>query len=1532
MAIGSWLRAWRRQYGPGTPIRRPRPFRPVEALEDRTVPAVTIQSDAATGIVTINLGAANDQASITGTNLNGDAVSVTGTGLAAPVPLSGVTAIRVVDTSAGGTAAGQQVTFLDQINGRITLLQTLDPGTGRLDVTGVETVQFLGLRRPLAAQTGVTVAGADAVTVGANASDVALFTDNAPISISAASSIALNAVLLPGSGTVTLTTGGRITDGYVPNPANTSPVRRDAVDTTGTLVIAAAGTGDAVGTAAGPLKISASNLAVDTAANNGNVFIRIDPIDITTTVQTGSIDLGTGTFYLTTVPGSTGTLFMGGANAFNDAMTLDLGANTALDVFKNDVIGGLTGTGTVTNSATAAAGLTVGGNNTTSSFAGLITDGVRGGSVSLTKVGTGTFRLTGTVANPYSGDTLVRDGTLAFTSSGALGSGRVFLGDAGTPAGTGPQLLALPTDGLATLSNAIVVNVPNAVIGTAEEAAGTTASQVNYTGGVTMNLAAGQALILRDGFRVGQIVGPISGTGNLVIDAADGGGETGLIPGSTFTDASGTYADVTIRDGAGLVLFGGTFAQTLPLRPDVHFGGPDAGLLLASGTDFVGAIVSDATGAGEILGVNGVSTLVFGANDADGTYSGTVGEQGGTLSFQKTGRGTQTTSGTISVSGIAGVFGAGRLNVDGPATAAQFVADGVGSTLAGTANLAGPVQVRNGGWFRPGRADPALASSYATLSTGSLTFSPNPAEFGVKLDNPAGGTPRFDRVNSSGLVDVTGPTLLLIPGPGLAANPIPAGTVMPILTSPVPIVGTFAGLPDGSTVTAGPGGQLFLLRYQGTQITLTAVEPPDAQLNAPPVTNASQPNPYTFTVTYTDFLGVDASTFGNDDLVVVGPNNVTLPVTFVSATPAGNGTPRTATYTFVPPGGSWDPADTGTYTVKVGPGPVGNTLGLKLEPGDAVGTIDVNLVPDTAAPTGAATAPNVTNSSAPDSYTFTVTFTDLTAVDATTFGDGNLVVVAPDGSTLTTTFVSATPAGNGTPVAATYTLTPPGGTWDQLDNGTYSIQAGPAGVADTLGNPQPPGTANGTFVVGVGTDFTPPTAALAAPNVTVASTPTSYSFTVTYDDPAGIKAASIGANNVVVVGPTGTPLAATVTNANVTGTTAVVTYRITPPGGSWDPADNGSYAVRVGSSPVADAVNNALPTGTDLGSFAVTVATTMHPPRVAVGGVPGGTAVVLDPNALGAYSLTATISPFAALGANVRTAVADVNGDGFADTVAITGPGAPVRFAVVSGRDNRTFLVGPTAPFAGSENFTGGGFVAAGDLDGDGKAEMVFTPDQGGGPRVTIFSLPANQVFLKKNFFGIDDPNFRGGARAALGDVNRDGVPDLAVAAGFLGGPRVALYNGTSLLGTPTKLVGDFFAFPGSDAVTLRNGVYVAIGDLTGDGYGELIFGGGPGGAPRVFILSGQQVAANNVAGAQADPVANFFVAGNADDRGGVRVATANADGDQKADLVVGSGVGNPAQVTVYLGKTFVGPGEPVGPQVLSVFGAGVLDDGVYVG
>src|SRR5207302_9083473 len=134
-------------------------------------------------------------------------------------------------------------------------------------------------------------------------------------------------------------------------------------------------------------------------------------------------------------------------------------------------------------------------------------------------------------------------------------------------------------------------------------------------------------------------------------------------------------------------------------------------------------------------------------------------------------------------------------------------------------------------------------------------------------------------------------------------------------------------------------------------------------------------------------------------------------------------------------------------------------------------------------------------------------------------------------------------------------------------------------------------------------------------------------------------------------------------------------------------------------------------------------------------------------------------------------------------------------------------------PFGG--DFAGGGFVASANIDGTGGAEFVVTPDQGGGPRVSIFSLVNGTATVKGNFLGIDDVNFRGGCRAALGDVNKDGTPDLAVSAGFLGGPRTAIFNGTTLFsGTPARIINDFFAFPGTDAGTLRNRVFAAVGGV----------------------------------------------------------------------------------------------------------------------
>ena len=97
--------------------------------------------------------------------------------------------------------------------------------------------------------------------------------------------------------------------------------------------------------------------------------------------------------------------------------------------------------------------------------------------------------------------------------------------------------------------------------------------------------------------------------------------------------------------------------------------------------------------------------------------------------------------------------------------------------------------------------------------------------------------------------------------------------------------------------------------------------------------------------------------------------------------------------------------------------------------------------------------------------------------------------------------------------------------------------------------------------------------------------------------------------------------------------------------------------------------------------------------NLAVGG-PNQTASLLVPNVSGVYgSPTATFTPFGGVAGSIRTATADVDGDGIEDTILVTGPGTALRVVVVSGVDNLTRLVQLFDPFGG--DFPGGGFVAA---------------------------------------------------------------------------------------------------------------------------------------------------------------------------------------------------------------------------------------------
>src|SRR5262249_43754243 len=145
----------------------------------------------------------------------------------------------------------------------------------------------------------------------------------------------------------------------------------------------------------------------------------------------------------------------------------------------------------------------------------------------------------------------------------------------------------------------------------------------------------------------------------------------------------------------------------------------------------------------------------------------------------------------------------------------------------------------------------------------------------------------------------------------------------------------------------------------------------------------------------------------------------------------------------------------------------------------------------------------------------------------------------------------------------------------------------------------------------------------------------------------------------------------------------------------------------------------------------------------------------------------------------VRVALADVNGDGVPDIITAPGPGSGPDVRIFDGRTDE--LIGEIMAY--DPRFNAGLFVAAGDVNHDGFADIVTAPGSSGGPEVKVFGGRSTITGHPKLFadFMAYDPHFSGGVRVALADVNHDGVPDLITGAGPGGGPDVRVFGGVGL-------------------------------------------------------------------------------------------------------------------------------------------------------
>jgi hypothetical protein len=211
--------------------------------------------------------------------------------------------------------------------------------------------------------------------------------------------------------------------------------------------------------------------------------------------------------------------------------------------------------------------------------------------------------------------------------------------------------------------------------------------------------------------------------------------------------------------------------------------------------------------------------------------------------------------------------------------------------------------------------------------------------------------------------------------------------------------------------------------------------------------------------------------------------------------------------------------------------------------------------------------------------------------------------------------------------------------------------------------------------------------------------------------------------------------------------------------------------------------------------------------------------------------------------------------------------------------------------YAYNPYFLGGVRVALGDVNGDGVPDIITAPGPGGGPDVRIFDGRNGDLIGE---FMAYDPRLASGVFVAAGDVNRDGFADIVTSPDAQSGPEVKVFSGRTISGFHAPgLLADFMAYD----PRWGGGVRVALADVNHDGVLDVITGAGPGGGPDVRVFGGAGIANAYPAG---DIIREFY-AFDPSYNGGVNVAGADVNGDGFADILV-SGATTSAEVRIYSG------------------------------
>jgi hypothetical protein len=311
----------------------------------------------------------------------------------------------------------------------------------------------------------------------------------------------------------------------------------------------------------------------------------------------------------------------------------------------------------------------------------------------------------------------------------------------------------------------------------------------------------------------------------------------------------GTSLASLLYTGAGYVLYGNPITITEGITNHITQGTNSCFLGLVAAGPFV------------LDGDAGGTFLVAGSINGSGTVQK---EGGGRLHYTGT---------TMNAFVGSVVVDNGEFRADGSFTDGSFAVNS--GLLTGTGTVSSVTMT--GGTLLPG-ASPGILhiQGNLTMSTGAV--------FQVELNGPVPGT-GYDQLEVNGTVNLNGATLNV--QPGFAISP---GTAFLVLVNDTsnPLVGAFAGLPEGASFQAG--GQYFSISYQAgphtNDVLLTRLNPPGnfsgiallsantVQLQGTGGSNVAYPVQANTNLATTNWLNIGTATGGSSGVLLFDVSNI----------------------------------------------------------------------------------------------------------------------------------------------------------------------------------------------------------------------------------------------------------------------------------------------------------------------------------------------------------------------------------------------------------------------------------------------------------------------------------------------------------------------------------------------------------------------------------------------------------------------------------------------------------------------------------